>query len=200
MSSATAVRAVPSSAAAGRAAAGNVTVIVTPGRHPERADGQGQSSGPGQPGSRERAMLIQRRGDDADRGSLTLMLAVLFVALLALAGVVIDGGAKLTAAENAAAVAQEAARAGAGMVNEATAHANGSFVVDQDQAIAAANGYLSAAGYAGAAAPGPGNDEIKVTVHVSAPTKVLSIIGIDTINATGQATANLVSGVTGPGQ
>ena len=199
MSSATAARAVPSSAAPGRAAAGNVTVIVTPGRHPERADGQGQSSGPGQPGSRERAM-IQRDGDDADRGSLTLMLAVLFVALLALAGVVIDGGAKLTAAENAAAVAQEAARAGAGMVNEATAHANGSFVVDQDQAIAAANGYLSAAGYAGAAAPGPGNDEIKVTVHVSAPTKVLSIIGIDTINATGQATANLVSGVTGPGQ
>ncbi|HMG62167.1 MAG TPA: hypothetical protein VK599_04390 [Streptosporangiaceae bacterium] len=174
-------------------------MIVTPARHPELADGQGHSSGPGQPGSRERAM-IQRRGDDADRGSLTLMLAVLFVALLALAGVVIDGGAKLTAAENAAAVAQEAARAGAGLVNEATAHASGSFVVDQDQAIAAANEYLSSAGYAGSAAPGPGTDEIKVTVRVSEPTKVLSIIGIDTINATGRATANLVSGVTGPGQ
>jgi Flp pilus assembly protein TadG len=144
--------------------------------------------------------MIQRRGADADRGSLTLMLAVLFVALLALAGVVIDGGAKLTAAENAAAVAQEAARAGAGMVNQATAHASGSFVVDQDQAIAAADGYLSSAGYAGQAAPGPGTDEINVTVHVSQPTKVLSIIGIDTITATGKATANLVSGVTGPGQ
>jgi Flp pilus assembly protein TadG len=144
--------------------------------------------------------MIQRRGADADRGSLTLMLAVMFVALLALAGVVIDGGAKLTAAENAAAVAQEAARAGAGQVNEATAHENGSFVVDEDQAIAAANDYLSSAGYAGSAAQGPGTDEIQVTVKVSEPTKVLSIIGIDTITATGQATANLVSGVTGPGQ
>lgn len=199
MSSATVSRAAPSPAAAGRSAAGGVTVIVTPARHPEAADGQGHSSGPGQPGSQERGM-IQRRGADADRGSLTLMLAVMFVALLALAGVVIDGGAKLTAAENAAAVAQEAARAGAGMVNEATAHENGSFVVDEDQAIAAANDYLSSAGYAGSAAQGPGTDEIQVTVKVSEPTKVLSIIGIDTITATGQATANLVSGVTGPGQ
>jgi Flp pilus assembly protein TadG len=167
----------------------SITVIVTPPRHPEAADGQGHSSGPGQPGSRGRGMR-QRRGADADRGSLTLMLAVLFVALLALAGVVIDGGAKLTAAENAAAVAQEAARGGAGPVKEET----------EDQAIAAANDYLSSAGYAGTAAQGPGNDEIQVTVKVSEPTKVLSIIGIDTITATGRATANLVSGVTGPGQ
>jgi Flp pilus assembly protein TadG len=198
MPSATASRAAPGPAA-GRSATGNVTVIVTAARHPETADGQGHSSGPGQPGSRGRGM-IQRRADDADRGSLTLMLAVLFVALLALAGVVIDGGAKLTAAENAAAVAQEAARAGAGLVNEATAHANGSFVVDEDQAIAAADDYLSGAGYAGRAAQGPGLDEIQVTVKVSEPTKVLSIIGIDTITATGRATANLVSGVTGPGR
>jgi Flp pilus assembly protein TadG len=209
MPSVTAATAAPSPAAAGRSPAGrcpagrspagHVTAIVTPARQPEPAEGQGHSSGPGQPGNQERAM-IQRRGADADRGSLTLMLAVLFVALLALAGVVIDGGAKLTAAENAAAVAQEAARAGAGLVNQATAHASGSFVVDQDQAIAAADGYLSSAGYAGQAAPGPGTDEINVTVHVSQPTKVLSIIGIDSITATGQATANLVSGVTGPGQ
>ena len=144
--------------------------------------------------------MIQRRRADADRGSLTLMLAVMLVALLALAGVVIDGGAKLTAAENAAAVAQEAARAGAGLVNEATAHENGSFVVDEDQAIAAADDYLSSAGYAGHAAAGPGPDEIQVTVTVNEPTKVLSIIGIDTITATGRATAQLVSGVTGPGQ
>jgi Flp pilus assembly protein TadG len=197
MSPATASRAEPGATADGRSAAGDVTAIVTPARHPEAADGQGLSSGLAQPGSQERGM-IQRRG--GDRGSLTLMLAVMFVALLALAGVVIDGGAKLTAAENAAAVAQEAARAGAGLVNEATAHENGSFVVDQDQAIAAADDYLSSAGYAGRAAAGPGTDEIRVTVTVSEPTKVLSIIGIDTITATGQATANLVSGVTGPGQ
>ena len=79
----------------------------------------------------------------ADRGSLTLMLAVLFVALIALAGIVIDGGAKLTAAENASAVAQEAARAGAGIVNRASAYQSGNFIVARDQAIAAADEYLA---------------------------------------------------------
>ena len=71
-------------------------------------------------------------------GSLTLMLAVMFVALLALAGIVIDGGAKLNRAQNAAAIAQEAARAGAGLVNQANALASGSFTVDQAQALVAA--------------------------------------------------------------
>jgi len=188
MTSATAVPATP-----------RVTAIVTPARHREAAGGPGLSSGPGQPGRREHA-VTQRRGGDDDRGSLTLMLAVLFVALLALAGIVIDGGAKLTAAENAAAIAQEAARAGAGRVNETIAHENGSFVVDENQAITAANAYLSGAGYTGRAVQGPGPDEIQVTVTVSQPTKVLSIIGIDTITATGTATASLVSGVTGPGR
>jgi len=188
MTSATAVPATP-----------RVTAIVTPARHREAAGGPGLSSGPGQPGRREHA-VTQRRGGDDDRGSLTLMLAVLFVALLALAGIVIDGGSKLTAAENAAAIAQEAARAGAGRVNETIAHENGSFVVDENQAITAANAYLSGAGYTGRAVQGPGPDEIQVTVTVSQPTRVLSIIGIDTITATGTATANLVSGVTGPGR
>jgi hypothetical protein len=204
----------PARPAAGLVPAAGVTVIVTPARQPEVAAGQDRGGGPGRPESREDAMSLRRgrsrqRGDTArddtagsaaDRGSLTLMLAVLFVALLALAGVVIDGGAKLTAAENAAAIAQEAARAGAGMVNQAAAHENGSFVVDEDQAVAAADAYLSGAGYAGRATAGPGIDEIQVMVRVSQPTKVLSIIGIDTIRATGRATANLVSGVTGPGQ
>lgn len=144
--------------------------------------------------------MTDQDGGNADRGSLTLMLAVLFVALLALAGIVIDGGAKLTAAENAAAIAQEAARAGAGQVNETVAHENGSFVVDEDQAITAADAYLSGAGYTGRVTQGPGTDQIQVTVTVSQPTRVLSIIGIDTITATGTATANLVSGVTGPGR
>ena len=32
------------------------------------------------------------------------------------------------------------------------------------------------------------------------PTRVLSIIGIDQVDGTGTATADLVSGVTGPGR
>ena len=134
-----------------------------------------------------------------ERGSITLMLLVLSLALIALAGIVIDGGTKLDQAENANAIAQEAARAGAGNVNQANAYASGSFTVDQAQAIAAAQQYLASAGYRGTvSAPTP--DTIEVTVTVTSPTRVLSIIGIDSMTSTGSATASLVTGVTGPGR
>lgn len=133
----------------------------------------------------------------SDTGSITLMLVALFVALIALAGIVIDGGAKLNQAENATAIAQEAARAGAGMVNQANAYSTGSFTVDQGQAIAAAQGYLASAGYHGTVTP-VGTESIEVTVTVTGPTRVLSIIGIDSMTSTGSATASLVTGVTGP--
>jgi len=139
------------------------------------------------------------RGGDRERGSITLMLLVLFVALIALAGIVIDGGAKLNQAENANAIAQEAARAGAGLVNPTNALSTGSFTVDQSQALAAARQYLAAAGYHGTAAP-VGTESIQVTVTVTAPTRVLSIIGVDSMTSTGSATASLVAGVTGPGR
>jgi Flp pilus assembly protein TadG len=153
------------------------------------------------PGERARA-----GSSDRERGSITLMLAALSVALIALAGIVIDGGAKLRAAENADAVAQEAARAGAGIVNQSAAYSTGTLIVDQSQAIAAARAYLAAAAtaylpngslYGTVAAQG--RDSIRVTVTVTEPTSVLSIIGIDSMRSTGGATAELVTGVTGPG-
>lgn len=126
------------------------------------------------------------------------MLAVLFVALLAMAGIVVDGGAKLDEAEYAASVAQEAARAGAGMVNQARAYSTGSFAVDRSQALQAAQQYLTAARVQGTVAA-VGDNSISVTVTVTEPTRILSIIGINTITSTGSATASLVTGVTGPG-
>lgn len=144
-------------------------------------------------------MTLPRWRSASDTGSITLMLVVLFVALIAMAGIVIDGGAKLNQAENATAIAQEAARAGAGMVNQGQALSTGSFTVDQAQAIAAAEEYLSSAGYHGSVAP-VGTQSIQVTVTVTGPTQVLSIIGIDSMTSTGSATASLVTGVTGPRQ
>ena len=144
-------------------------------------------------------MTLPRWRSASDTGSITLMLLVLFVALIAMAGIVIDGGAKLNQAENATAIAQEAARAGAGMVNQGQALSTGSFTVDQAQAIAAAEEYLSGAGYHGSVTP-VGTESIQVTVTVTGPTRVLSIIGIDSMTSTGSATASLVTGVTGPQQ
>jgi Flp pilus assembly protein TadG len=176
----------------------NTQTPKVPGGGVKRAGGGGRGkertmSSPG------RWRARSGRGGDRERGSITLMLLVLFVALIALAGIVIDGGAKLNQAENANAIAQEAARAGAGMVNPGNAYSTGSFTVDQSQAVAAARQYLAAAGYHGTVTT-VGTESIQVTVTVTAPTRVLSIIGIDSMSSTGSATASLVAGVTGPGR
>lgn len=132
-----------------------------------------------------------------DRGSLTLMLVALMLAMLALAGLVIDGGRKLDATEKAYAIAQEAARAGAGQVNTSAAYRSGTFRVDSSQAKAAALTYLTKAGYKGSVSVS--GNRISVVVHVTVPTAVLSLIGITSFTSRGSAVASLVSGVTGPG-
>jgi Flp pilus assembly protein TadG len=132
-----------------------------------------------------------------DRGALTLMMVVLFVMLLALAGLVIDGGRKLDATENAYAIAQEAARAGAGAVNTPEAYSSGTYEVDVPEALAAARDYLTTAGYTGSVSAS--GNTIKVTVTVTEDTTVLSIVGIDSMTVTGSADASLVTGVTGAG-
>ena len=143
--------------------------------------------------------LRSRPGGGQDTGSLTLLLAFLMVSLLTLAGLVIDGGRKLNQAAKAYAIAQEAARAGAGMVDRSAAYRSGTFGVDEGQAMAAARAYLSSAGYTGSVRS-EGTQKIRVTVTVTGRTLMLSLIGIDTITSTGSAVASLVAGVTGPGR
>jgi Flp pilus assembly protein TadG len=134
---------------------------------------------------------------DRERGSLTLMLAVLMVFLLGFTGLVIDGGRKLDQTETADAIAAEAARAGAGMVNTSSAYGSGTYTVDLPEALAAARAYLAKAGYNGSVT-GSGS-KITVKVTVVQHTALLSLVGIDTMSSTGQAVASLVTGVTGPG-
>ena len=134
----------------------------------------------------------------SDRGSLSLMVVVLFAVLAAMAGIVVDGSAKLTGDENAAAVAQEAARAGATSVDTSRAYSTGTFAVDPQQAVMAARSYLSTAGYRQYTVVAVGADAIRVTVSTTVPTRFLSLIGIDSFTCTGTAVASLVTGVTGP--
>jgi Flp pilus assembly protein TadG len=136
-------------------------------------------------------------GADSDRGALSLMIIVLFVAFIALAGIVVDGGAKLDADENAYSLAQEAARAGATSVDTSTAYRSGSFVVNPEQAQEAATSYLTLAGQHDFSVHAVGRREISVSVTVTEPTTFLAIIGIGHFTCTGTATAMLVTGVTG---
>jgi hypothetical protein len=140
---------------------------------------------------------MPNRIGDPERGGLSLTIVVLFVVLAALAGIVVDGGAKLAADENAVALAQEAARAGATTVNVSSAYAAGAFIVDQRQALAAARSYLVGAGCDQFTVSGAGMRAIRVSVTITEPTRFLSLLGIDSFSSTGTATALLVIGVTG---
>jgi Flp pilus assembly protein TadG len=138
-----------------------------------------------------------RAARDGERGALSLMIVVLFVALIALTGIVVDGGAKLAAYENAEALAQEAARAGATTVNTSRAYGSGSFVVDPGPAVSAASSYLRSAGYRDYSVSAIGNRAIEVSVTITEPTRFLSLIGVHSFSCTRTATASLVTGVTG---
>lgn len=133
-----------------------------------------------------------------DQGSISLLVVVFFIALLAATGFIVDGGAKLRAARQASAIAEEAARAGAGQINidHALAH-GGPFIVDRDAAIRAAHAYLTSSGNTGTVNI-DGTQKIHVTLTINKPTILLSAIGIRQISVTKTATADLLQGIEQP--
>lgn len=140
------------------------------------------------------AGLHRVRIGNGERGSLTVMTAVLALALLAVAGLVVDGTGRLRAGQQAIGAAQQAARAGAEALDAATLRAGGPVTDNSAAAATTARGYLAAAGYTGTVnVTGPTTLQVTVTVHQ--PTVILGLIGIDSYTATGTATADLKHGV-----
>ncbi|MFF3671601.1 pilus assembly protein TadG-related protein [Microtetraspora malaysiensis] len=130
-----------------------------------------------------------------DRGSVTAFSVVFALTLLICAGLVVDGGAKIQAYREAYAVAEEAARAGAGQIDVDRTYAQGGqFEVDTSKAVAAARGYLASARHAGNVAM-TGSRTIQVTVTVSKPTTLVSLIGIANVTATAKASARMFHGI-----
>ncbi len=150
-------------------------------------------------------MKIRRAGRPAPGGAffpvgewrlISLLFLVIVVALLCLARFALGGVAKLWAAENAISTAREAARVGAEMADRSTVYPAGTCMGGQAQAIAAARAYLAAAGKPGTVtAAGPG--AIQVTVTITGPSAILSLIDAPPVTATGEATVNLVTGALG---
>jgi len=118
-----------------------------------------------------------------DDGAVAMFVVVITVALLAMAGLVIDGGYALAARQEAANTAEQAARVGADALSR----------IDPAQAAAAARGYLSAAGHVGDV--DVSGDTVTVTVRVSKRTAILSAVGINAIAVTGRATARGLIGI-----
>ena len=142
--------------------------------------------------------------EDRDRGSVTLMAVVFALGLLAMFGLVIDGGARLTATRSAADLAEQAARAGAQAVQRGDLRGTRTPRLDPGAAQSAARAYLAAAepptpgGTTGTSTVTVTPDRITVTLTRAIPTRVLGLLGIHTVTVHGSGHATVLLGVTTP--
>ena len=132
-----------------------------------------------------------------DGGAVTIFVAIAAVGLLALAGLVVDGGAKVRAVQRADRVAAEAARAAGQAVDVAGVLAGREVRVDRGAAVKAAEAYLRSAGVEGSVRIAAGGAAIEVATTTSAPTVFLGLIGVPRITVTGGAVVVLVHSIGG---
>ena len=115
------------------------------------------------------------------------------LALLVVAGLVIDGGNVLAARREAANVAESAARAGAQALDTAAARTSGGAQLDAPSAIARAESYLAETGYTGSASV-QGND-VLVEVTITRRTFLLGLAGVVSMTVHGRGEARGVRAV-----
>lgn len=128
-----------------------------------------------------------------DRGNMTLFTGVTVLALFLVVGLVLDGGAKIRAAQHAHATAEEAARTAAQAVDAAAVLRGETVRIDPAQAAAEATAYLDAIGATGTA---HASSATTVTVTETRPTVLLSLIGVHQVSATATATARIATSTT----
>ncbi len=128
-----------------------------------------------------------------DRGSAALFVAISAVALLAMAGLVIDGGYALADRQTAADAAEQAARAGADALSQNSLRSDGPARVNPAKARAAAERLLTQLDLAGEVSVDGAT--VTVTVHIVRHTTILSAVGVDQLTLTGTASARSVPGL-----
>ncbi len=131
--------------------------------------------------------LRRRLGDE--EGMVTAFVVIFTLALLAMAGLVLDGGLALAAKVHAIDDAQAAARAGAQAIDIPLYRQTGTITLDPAQAVSDAQGFLAASGEHGTVTVA--GETVAVTVTITQPTQILSVVGVDqlTVTGTGSATA-----------
>lgn len=134
-----------------------------------------------------------------DSGSVTLFLVISVVGLLALVGLVVDGGAKVRAVQRADALAAEAGRAGGQAINVPAAITGDVPTVDARAAVTAAQSYLTENSVRGIVTVTDAGRTLDVEVTTSFETIFLGVIGINSMTVQGHARVTLVRGVTGAG-
>jgi len=127
-----------------------------------------------------------------ERGAASAFVVGVAVLLLAFAGLVVDGGTVLNARSRLADDLEQAARSGAGRVDEDAARA-GQLRVDPVEGQAAATQFAAARGYTGIVATVPDADTVTITARDRVPSTLLNLVGIGSFDIEATATADAVS-------
>ncbi len=140
-----------------------------------------------------------RRGlaSGSDEGQVTAFVTVFMVGLLAVAGLVLDGGLALSTKIRALDTAQAAARVGAQQLDLLTYRTTGDARLDPVRAVAAARAVVVGAGLDGEVTATV--TTVTVTVHAQSRTQLLNLIGVSSLSVSATTTATPLQGVTGPG-
>lgn len=130
---------------------------------------------------------------DRERGQAVSVMVLGFVAaLIMVAGLVVDGGQKAAAMNRAETLAAGAARAAANAGAGGTLGSDADQTLAGEQARSAAKAYLAAAGGDVSSTVSVNGSQVVVRTQIQVHTIFLSLIRINTLRATGEATARVV--------
>ena len=137
-----------------------------------------------------------RTREEDERGSASIYFLFTAIAVIAAAGILVDGGETLAARAQAIDQAEQAARTGIQQLQLDQLRA-GHILPAPARAIAAAESYLHASGDTGTATLY--GHTLTVTARRTVPSRILQAFGIKGFAATGTGTAALVAGIATPG-
>lgn len=138
--------------------------------------------------------LTARTRNDPDAGQVTAFVTILAVALLAVAGLVLDAGTALSVKTDALDQAQAAARVGAQQLDLTAWRTHNQIALDPTRAATAAKSWLATNHLTGQATATTA--EVTVTVHRTTTTQLLGLVGVHQLRVTATATAVARRGVT----
>ncbi len=131
-----------------------------------------------------------------ERGSVSALVVVLAVALMIVAGLVVDGGNAINARQRVIDDAEQAARVGANQIDEITLRTTGDVVILESAAAEAATSFVLARGYdLNEVVVTASADEVSVALTDTVSTQLLSLVGIGSFTVDGEATARPAVGI-----
>lgn len=136
-----------------------------------------------------------------DSGQATPLILMFVLGIVAVAGLVIDGGFLFSSRLSLQSMADGAARAGAMAVDEALLResAGAEVVLEPDAARAAADDYLMRSGFQGHVGVSASSTEVRVNLQMETRTLLLSIVGVRDVSVRAEATARPRSGIASGG-